>query len=146
LKLKLATHAVIASDFNSVSHVGWVGNPYLNWDMKDIAGSGWRVGVLAGPYYHSREYNQYLYGVEPRFATTTRAAYNARGGYAGASAIVGVSKRFKDLWVGAFAKYDSLGGATFADSPLVRSRSNNTIGIAVTYVFAKSAARREAED
>jgi MipA family protein len=146
LKLKLATHAVIASDFKKFDYVGWIANPYLNWDVKNIGGSGWRTGLLVGPYYTSRQYNQFLYGVAPAFATTTRRAYTARGGYGGSSVIFGVSKRHQNWWVGAFAKYDTLSGAAFEDSPLVRKKSYGTVGIAASWVFAKSSKMVESDD
>lgn len=146
LRLKLPMHAIIASDFKKFDYVGWVANPYLNWDVKNVGGSGWRTGLLVGPYYHSQKYAQFLYGVVPEFATPTRRAYNAKGGYGGSSAIFGVSKRYNDWWIGAFAKYDNLSGASFEDSPLVRKKSYGTIGIAASWVFAKSSTRVESDD
>jgi len=42
------------------------------------------------------------------------------------------------MWVGAFMRYDSLRGATFEDSPLVRSRSALTMGFGVSWILATS--------
>ena len=43
-----------------------------------------------------------------------------RGGYAGWQALAATSRRFGRTWVGAFVRYDSLRGAVFESSPLVR--------------------------
>lgn len=49
-----------------------------------------------------------------------------------------LSKRFPDFWVGGFVKWDNLRGATFEDSPLVKSTRTFTAGFAVSWIFAKS--------
>ena len=89
--------------------------------------------------YASEDFHDYYYEVPPEFATATRPAYNADGGYSGARTTLTLSKRFKEYWVGAFARYDSLRGATFEDSPLVRTNHSFMAGIAVSWIFATSA-------
>jgi MipA family protein len=146
LVLRLPVRAVIASDFKKFDDAGWVSHPVLNLDIKNIGRSGWNLGILGGPLYLSSRYNQRIYGVSPQFATATRPAYNAKGGYGGSNFLVGVSKRYDRLWVGAFAKYDSLAGASFNDSPLVKKQQYASLGVAVSWVFAVSEKRVEADD
>ena len=139
LDLRLPLRAVIATDFRRVHHEGWIFQPNLNLDVHDVLGSGgWNLGLLLGPLFADRRYHQYIYGVEPTFATPARPAYNARGGYAGSQFIAAISKRYPRFWVGGFLKYDNLNGAVFADSPLVKSKQYFSAGFAVTYVFAHS--------
>ena len=40
--------------------------------------------------------------------------------------------------MGGFVKWDTLNGAVFADSPLVKSKQYLTVGFAVTWTFDKS--------
>ena len=47
-------------------------------------------------------------------------------------------RRFGNTWVGAFLRYDSLAGAVFEDSPLVRSKHAVTAGVGISWVFARS--------
>jgi outer membrane protein len=54
---------------------------------------------------------------------------------------VGVSKRFGNQWVGAFLRYDSLRGAAFEASPLVRTRNYVAGGVAVSWVLGESSER-----
>jgi hypothetical protein len=49
-----------------------------------------------------------------------------------------LSKRFPRYWVGAFVRYDTLSGASFADSPLVRSNSYWAAGIGIAWMIGKS--------
>ena len=146
LILKLPIRGVIASDFKNFDSVGWVSHPQISWDVKNFNNSGWHLGMLIGPTYHSAGYNRYLYSVAPQFATATRPAYEARAGYGGTNIIGGISKRFGRTWFAGFAKYDRLSGAAFADSPLVKKRSYATFGIAVTYIFTESKTMVDADD
>ncbi|MBA4266346.1 MAG: MipA/OmpV family protein [Comamonadaceae bacterium] len=126
----------------SPQHIGWVFHPKLNLDMGDMPGMrGWNVGMQAGPLFGDRRQHAYYYSVDPAFATVERPAYSAGGGYAGMQYLLGVSRRYPSHWVGAFLRYDSLSGANFADSPLVRDRSYLAAGVAVTWIFGQSATR-----
>jgi len=126
----------------SPQHMGLVFHPKLNLDMGDMpALRGWNVGMQAGPLFGDRRQHDYYYGVDPAFATADRPAYSAGAGYAGMQYLLGVSRRYPSHWVGAFLRYDSLSGARFVDSPLVRDRSYFAAGVAVTWIFGQSATR-----
>jgi len=144
LELRLPVRAVLATDFTHVDSAGWVFQPNLNLDIRDAFGhAGWNFGVLAGPMFSDGRYNQYFYGVEPAFATATRPAYNAAGGYAGTQFLTALSKRFRKVWVGGFARWDTLNNAVFADSPLVRANHSFAAGIAVAWILGESKVRVE---
>jgi outer membrane protein len=116
--------------------------PHANVDVRDPAGfSGWNLGIAAGPVYTDARYNRYFYAVPAAYVTPERPAYTPAGGYAGAQFLVALSKRFPSFWVGAFARYDSLRGAAFVDSPLVTSKRYVAAGVAVSWVFAESSQR-----
>jgi outer membrane scaffolding protein for murein synthesis (MipA/OmpV family) len=125
--------------------VGVTFSPNLNLDVRRFAGS-WNLGLLAGPLYADRRYHQHFYGVAPEFATATRPAYNAPGGYAGWRATTAVSRRLGNAWIGGFVRYDDLHGARFAASPLVRKDSAFTAGIGISWIFAVSNQRVVADD
>lgn len=146
-RLPLRSIIAIATDFSSVKQVGWIFQPNLSLDVHDVLGyRGWNLGLLAGPLFADRRYHQYFYGVDPAFATPQRRAYQARAGYAGSQIIAALSKRYTNIWVGGFVKWDTLNGAVIGDSPLVKSKKYFTTGFAVTYVFARSKRQVEAED
>lgn len=144
LELRLPVRKVIASDFSHITHVGWIFQPNLNLDIKDTPGErGWNLGLQAGLLYTDRGYNRYFYAVDPAFATPGRPAFDAAGGYAGTTAIVALSKRYPAFWVGGFAKWDSVSGAVFSDSPLVKATQNFTAGFAMAWILNESTAKVE---
>lgn len=123
-------------------YFGYIFQPQLNLDVHDVAGNaGWNLGLAAGPIFADQRYHQRLYGVDPAYATALRPAYTARGGYAGSQFISALSKRFPHYWVGGFVKWDTVQGAVFEDSPLVKTKQNFTAGFAVSWIFAESTTR-----
>lgn len=123
-------------------NIGWVFHPKLNMDITDLPGlPGWNLGMLAGPLFGDQRQNAYYYAVDQAYATATRPAYEARAGYAGMQYLLALSKRYPSYWVGAFVRYDNLGGAVFADSPLVRQTDYVAAGFAITWILGQSSSR-----
>lgn len=139
LELRLPLRPAFAVNSSGIRNVGWLFQPQLNLDVRKISGMpGWNLGLLTGPIFADARYHQYFYGVEPQYATPLRPAYQARGGYAGMQFIAALSKRFPGYWVGGFVKLDSLRGAVFVDSPLVRTKTNISAGFAISWIFGRS--------
>lgn len=139
LELRLPVRAAIASDFSRVDFAGWVFEPSLNLDVHDAFGNpSLKFGLLAGPMFSNRRHNEYFYAVEPAFATATRPAYSPGGGYAGAQLITALSKRYRNFWIGGFARWDTLHNAVFDDSPLVKTNQYFAAGIAAAWMLGES--------
>lgn len=136
--LRLPLRKVIAADFKHTQGAGWMFQPQLNLDIKDIKQSGWNLGLVGGLIFSDKSYNRYFYDVAPQYATATRPAYTASGGYSGTQFIVALSKRHENYWTGGFIKWDDLSGAAFANSPLVMSRQYFTVGFSINWVLDKS--------
>lgn len=145
VKLRLPVRAGITLQ-SSPKFLGWNFSPRLNLDVPSVGGSGWNLGVLGGPLYAERRGNAYFYSVTPQFATAERPTYDAPGGYAGVQFLASLSKRFEKHWVGGFVRWDSLRGAVFEDSPLVRSKQYVAAGVAVSWVFGVSSRQVEVSD
>ena len=144
VELRLPVRVVFASDFSHTRHVGWVFQPQVNADIRDPLGNaGWKLGLLAGPVFSDQRYNRYFYAVEPDFATAARPAYNASGGYGGIQMIAALSKRYREFWIGAFVKWDSVHGAVFANSPLVKDKQGVAAGLSIAWIFGESKTRVE---
>ncbi len=139
LSLGLPLRAAIATNLAHFRNVGWVFAP--NLDLKLPIFGPDEDGVLdfsLGPLYASNKYHDYYYAVDREFATAERPAYDAHGGYSGSRFTIGLSRRVGDIWFGAFARYDDLSGAVFADSPLVKDKRSLMLGGGIAYIFAKS--------
>lgn len=139
IQFRLPIRAVIASDFSRYDGIGFVMNPQLNVDFENIGDSGWNFGCAAGPLFATERFHDYYYQVSPEYAVPgTRPSYDARGGYSGSLIIISMSKRFKNIWFGAFGRYDALSGAVFDDSPLVRTKHSFMAGFGLAWVFGQS--------
>ncbi len=131
----------------SPRNVGVIFAPDLNMDIGELPGlPGWNLGMVAGPIWATKRQHDFFYTVRPEFATATRPAYDARGGYSGAKFVVALSKRFHKTWVGFFARYDTLSSATFEDSPLTTKRSFAAAGIGISWVLDESKTRVWVDD
>ena len=135
LDLRLPVRAAFSVESKS-RLAGWIATPNVNLDLR--TSSGWNVGLQAGPLFTDRRLNAYFYDVAPAYANATRPAYRSSGGYAGFNALAGLSRRDGNRWLGFFVKADSLSGAAFEDSPLVRQRHHWSAGVAVSWVVAQS--------
>jgi len=139
LSFRLPVRAVIATDLSYADGQGVTAFPNLTYDARPRFFEGrWRLGLQAGLLYATRHYHRYFYSVDERFATPERPAFSAPGGYSGASLAASLTRRFQKIWVGAFARYESLKGVAFEASPLMRRDYAFTAGIAAAYVFAES--------
>ncbi len=139
LQFRLPVRAVYAVKFMRMNGTGFVTNPQLNFDVKNISSDGWNIGAAAGPLFSTEKYHDYYYAVAPQFSLPgSRPAYDARGGYSGTLAILSLSKRFDRHWFGSFLRYDNLSGAVFEHSPLVRTRHAFMIGFGIAWIVDQS--------
>jgi len=148
LRMPLRAMATISE---SPEATGWVFSPRLNLDLADLKilatpAAGWRLGLSAGPIFADRRQNAYFYSVAPQYARPGRPAYDARGGYSGMEFLAATSRRLGRTWIGAYVRWDSLKGARFEGSPLVRSSSYAAAGVAVTWTIRRSAEMIETGD
>jgi len=135
LQLRLPLRSAWSVSSNGVDSIGYVSNPALALDLHE---NGWKFGIGAGPVFGSTDYHDYFYGVAPRHATPTRPAYDAEAGFGGMQLSTTLTRRKGRLWAGLYLRANWLEGATFEDSPLVRSRTALTGGVAFAWVFATS--------
>lgn len=144
LELRLPLRASVATDFTHLHNAGFVFQPNLALDFYDLG--GWKLGFLTGAVFGDRRQHDYFFGVPAEHATAQRPAYSARGGYAGAYFTAALRRRMGPWWLAAFARADTLDGAVFRDSPLVRSGHAYYAGVAFARVFWQSAERIDSHD
>jgi len=128
-------------------YVGVFIEPHLALDLAQFQGDdGWKLGLLAGPLFADRRYDDYFYTVAPQFAAADRPTYTAHGGYAGSEALAALTRRYPRFWVGAYLRHDSLAGASFENSPLVRRDSYWSAGFGVAWLIRQSDRLVESDD
>jgi outer membrane scaffolding protein for murein synthesis (MipA/OmpV family) len=119
--------------------IGLFAAPNVNLDIAQFPGSdGWKLGLLAGPLFAVRSYDEYFYNVPAQYSIPGRPAFAARGGYAGTQTLLSLTRRYPSYWIGGYIRYDTLAGASFADSPLVKTHGYWTAGFGVSWMIARS--------
>lgn len=127
--------------------IGWFFAPHVNIDIANVGGQpGWNLGLLAGPLFADDRYHDYFYSVAPQYATAGRPAYQARGGYSGTQVLGSLTKRYPAYWVGAYVRHDTLSGAAFTASPLLKRDGYWSAGVAVAWIIRQSSRLVDAED
>ena len=127
--------------------IGAVFAPNAAIDIKDVLGfQGWYFGALAGPIFADHRYHDYFYTVAPGFATPQRPAYEASAGYSGSEFLVALSKRYPQFWVGAYVRHDTLAGAVFENSPLVKRDNYWASGVGMAWIIRQSKQRVDDTD
>jgi len=147
-KLDLRLPARAAYTIESSPHmVGVFVAPNLSLDVAQKPGAeGWKLGLLAGPLFANRRYDDYFYSVAPQYASPGRPAFAAAGGYAGTQFLTSLSRRYPDYWVGAYLRHDTLAGASFAASPLVRRDSYWSAGFGIAWIIRRSSVLVESDE
>jgi len=139
LTLRLPVRSVQAMDGLQAQNAGLIFSPVLNLDLRP--GNGWHAGLSGGPIFADKQNHAYFYSVDTQYAKPDRPAYAAHGGYSGTQFIASMSKRFPNFWLGAYLRADSLQGAAFEDSPLLREKYSVSGGFGISWVFAQSQSR-----
>ena len=146
LDLRLPARAAFTVEA-APSMIGGFLAPHLNLDLAQRRGpDGWKLGLLAGPLFANRRYDAYFYGVAPQYAHADRPAFQAHGGYAGTQLIAALTRRYPSCWLGAYLRHDTLAGASFADSPLVRRNRYWSGGFGVAWIIRRSARLVDSDD
>ena len=146
LVLRLPVRAAFALD-GGADYIGAVFGPNLRASWRDVpALAGSTLRLSTGPLFATGDFHRFYYGVEPQFATATRRAYRPQAGYSGWEFGANVVRVSGDWRVFAFSGVDLIRGAEFDDSPLIRRRSNWSVGFGVAYVLARSGERVAGSD
>lgn len=142
LQLRAPVRAALTLE-RDTKMIGWLASPNLNLDTKL---GGWNAALLAGPVFGDRSFNGYYFDVAPQFATPSRPSYSAPGGFGGWRLTASTSRRLGVLWMGGFITADTVRGAVYDNSPLVRQHGTLAFGFALSWVFAESSERVPGED
>ena len=101
--------------------------------------SGWKLTGSAAVLLGDQRINDTVYGVAPRYASPTRAAWDGRAGLVAWRLTASASRPLTPEWqVFGFARVDDVAGAANAGSPLVQQRTGLTAGVGVRWTIFRS--------
>lgn len=121
------------------SYRGLAFEPKLLFE-RQTAG-GWRYGTALSAIIADRRLADDFYGVGPQDVAPGRPAYAARGGLVTTRLSLSVSRSVGPDWrIFGVARYDTVQGAANENSPLVRQKGGGSLGVGLTYTFARSQA------
>ncbi len=135
LNFNIPFRAVFSTDFSSIANRGYVFNPRLTYRHENLTDQKLRLFASIGPVFATRKLMDYFYTVQPQFATATRPAFDAKGGYLGSELTLGLSTRHaKKLRFFLGTRVGFYNGATNEDSPLFRE--NLTVGVFGGFIWS----------
>ncbi len=125
---------------NSLRYQGLSLEPRLVYERRGEG--GWRYGASVGPLLGNGRLADTFYGVAPAYALPDRPAYAAKAGLIAWRLGVNASREVTpDLRLFVFGRLDSVAGAANRDSPLVRKTNGGSVGVGLSYTFARSSQR-----
>jgi outer membrane scaffolding protein for murein synthesis (MipA/OmpV family) len=132
LRLRLGAPIRAAINLSDAGNEGWFFSPYFQIRYY----SKMETALSFGPMWATEKYHDYYYQVDSAYATANRPSYDAKAGYSGFRFTLTNSQRIsKHYWWGGFLRYDTLSGATFENSPLVKKQDSLFVGFAISYIF-----------
>lgn len=118
---------------------GLVFAPDVGIRSAALLGSPWAAYADIGPEFTTARFQDYFYEVAPRYATATRPAYNAHGGYFGSRLEVGFSRPLgRDFRVFIYQRLEDYAGARNTGSPLFQTRLGYAGFIGFSWSFLHS--------
>ncbi|MSP20952.1 MAG: MipA/OmpV family protein [Alphaproteobacteria bacterium] len=140
IDFELPVRAVLSTDFSTVDYIGILSVPEIAYQHDNFAGTGTHVKVGVGATFADSRFQNVIYGVPAQFATDTRAAYEAKGGYMGAKvSLAGWRQMTERIRLFGLARADFHGGAVNEASPLFRTKTTGTVIVGGVFLFARSA-------
>ncbi len=134
--LRLPLRQAIAGDLRHQQAIGQRFEPELRYNRSLNEELQWQMTTSLA--WNSRQYHQYFYGVSAEYSTDDRSAYQAKAGFSGFRFSNGLIYQRENWWLGIYARYDYLGEAVYADSPLFGRKHQFSSGLVLVRIFQQS--------
>ena len=144
LKLELPVRAAFSYDDDGLRDRGLVFSPELEYE-HEFADGRFEWSVSLTPSFASARLQDYFFGVAPEFATPTRPAFEAEGGYLQTRLSLGLQWRSARRFAAFGVSYARLDDSRNADSPLFRQDDGVSIGFIVVQRLWQSQRRVTAD-
>jgi outer membrane protein len=137
-RFELPLRTVFSVSPDNFENIGYVFEPRLTFNHQRNRHRGVTHKTTIGIKYASREFHQYYYDVAPQYVTADRQTYTSDAGFGGVFVNYRISYRTERFVYWLIARYQSLNGAVFEDSPLVINSDYYFAGVGFSWIFASS--------
>lgn len=136
VRTQLFARKALATDATYLHQVGYRAGGGVEFRQKlNLNDREWIFTSRATAYWANGEFLDYYYGVPDNLATDVRPAYSNHSGYAGSEVSVGLTVRFKKVWLGGFTRYQNFSGAQQSGSALMQTTSSWTVGLGAVWII-----------
>lgn len=140
LKLELPVRAAFSFDDDGLRDRGFVVSPELEYE-HEFADGRFEWSISIAPSYASQRLQSYFFDVAPEFATDTRVAYEADGGYLQTRLGLGLQWRGDGRFAAIGVSYADFNGSANEDSPLFERDHGLSVGFIFVQRFWQSKKR-----
>lgn len=139
LRLLLPIRHVGATDFKNYEELGFIFQPALTYRRQFPGERMMSFSTTFALTFATEGVHEYYYEVDPAFATPSRPAYEAEGGYLGAHLqFSGRAEIFKDTHLFVTYRMRSLDGAANQASPLHRENLTHALSLSLVWTALRS--------
>jgi outer membrane scaffolding protein for murein synthesis (MipA/OmpV family) len=139
LRLLLPVRHVGATDFKNYEELGFIFQPALTYRRQWPGDEMTSFSTTFALTFATEGVQEYYYEVDPAFATPTRLAYDAEGGYLGAHMQFSGRREIRpDTHLFVTYRMRSLDGAANQESPLHRENLTHAISISLVWTALRS--------
>lgn len=127
---------VVELDGTPLGGVGFFTVPYITFSNSPRKETwGWGSELSLAIQYADKNFHAHYYSVKPEYESKGRHSYAARGGRSGMSILLLLNRQYGSFHFLPFVRYDSLKGAVFEESPLVRKKDFFLMGLGLFWIF-----------
>ena len=142
----LSARAAISID-GGVTARGVLVAPSVDYLNRKLLGTRLTLNASLAAEFATADYTEPLYGVAPAYATPTRPAYEARGGYVGTRLYGAAQYRWSEtVTLFAFVDAGLYDRAANRSSPLFERTRGGSAGVGLAFTLARSATRVTVSD
>lgn len=130
--LRFPIRVLFSTDFPKAQYEGLIFSPDFHYKHNH---NQLETKFSTGPVWGNKTYHRYFYGVEARYATSSRPEYHTKAGYGGYRSSLSLKYQHNSWVYGGFIAHYNLQGATFESSPLVETDNSFVTGTYISYTF-----------
>ncbi|MET0182547.1 MAG: MipA/OmpV family protein, partial [Caulobacterales bacterium] len=147
LRVLLPIREVGATNFKSYEHLGYIFQPAITYRRQWPGSPRTSYSTTLASVWATEGVQDYYYQVDPTYATATRPAYDAKGGYLGTHLQISGRREIRpDFHLFLTYRLRSLKGSSNDDSPLHQEDLTHAFSVSAVWTLMRSDRRAQDGD